>query len=121
MIRVGVLTSSRADFGIYLPLLKKFNGDKAFEIEIIAFGTHLSPFYGYTVEQIEKEGFEVKHRVESMLLTDSSASIATAMGLTTIKFGEFWKAHSEDFDLIFCLGDRFEMFSAVMALSLIHI
>jgi GDP/UDP-N,N'-diacetylbacillosamine 2-epimerase (hydrolysing) len=35
------------------------------------------------------------------------------MGLTTIKFAEFWKEHT--FDWVLCLGDRFEMFAAVMA------
>ena len=41
-MKVGVLTSSRADFGIYLPLLKLLKEDSFFNLEIIAFGTHLS-------------------------------------------------------------------------------
>lgn len=114
-MKIGVLTSSRADFGIYLPLLKKLRDENLFELNIIAFGTHLSPFHGETIQQIESEGFTVKYRVESMLLTDTAESIATAMGLTTIKFAGFWKEHSSDFDLVFCLGDRYEMFSAVTA------
>ena len=40
-MKVGVLTSSRADFGIYLPLLKLLKEDSFFNLEIIAFGTHL--------------------------------------------------------------------------------
>ncbi|HEY8928042.1 MAG TPA: UDP-N-acetylglucosamine 2-epimerase [Mucilaginibacter sp.] len=114
-MRIGVLTSSRADFGIYLPLLKRLKADDAFALEIIAFGTHLSPYHGYTIDQIEAAGFEVKYKIESMLQADSSAAIATAMGLTTIKFADFWRDHTDDFDLVFCLGDRYEMFSAVMA------
>jgi len=38
-MKIGVLTSSRADFGIYLPLLKALKADPFFEVEIIAFGT----------------------------------------------------------------------------------
>lgn len=115
MIKIGVLTSSRADFGIYLPLLKKLKADKDFELSIIAFGTHLSPYHGHTIDQIEAAGFEVKYKVENMLLTDSSSAIATAMGLTTIKFAGFWSEYANEFDLVFCLGDRYEMFSAIMA------
>jgi len=115
MIRIGVLTSSRADFGIYLPLLTRLKTDPDFELSIIAFGTHLSPYHGHTIDQIEAAGFIVQHKIESMLLTDSSSAIAAAMGLTTIKFAGFWKEHGTDFDLVFCLGDRYEMFSAVMA------
>lgn len=114
-MRIGVLTSSRADFGIYLPLLKEIQSDVFFELEIIAFGTHLSPFYGETVKQIEQEGFGVKYKIESMLLTDSAEAVSTAIGLTTIKFADFWKNNKNKFDLVFCLGDRYEMFAAVSA------
>jgi GDP/UDP-N,N'-diacetylbacillosamine 2-epimerase (hydrolysing) len=48
-------------------------------------------------------------------MTDSPDSIATAMGLTVIKFADFWKSHSGEFDVVFCLGDRYEMFAAVTA------
>ncbi|MGF1923206.1 MAG: UDP-N-acetylglucosamine 2-epimerase [Bacteroidia bacterium] len=114
-MKVGVLTSSRADFGIYLPLLKKMQEDDFFNLEIIAFGTHLSSFYGETVNEIKRNGFEVNHTVESMLLTDSPNAIASAIGLTVLKFADFWKANQSTFDLVFCLGDRYEMFAAVTA------
>ncbi len=114
-MRIGVLTSSRADFGIYLPLLKKLKDIKEFVVEIIAFGTHLSTFHGYTIDQIEGEGFAVNHKIESLLLTDTPCSVATSMGLTSIKFADFWKENVNKFDLVFCLGDRYEMFSAVIA------
>jgi GDP/UDP-N,N'-diacetylbacillosamine 2-epimerase (hydrolysing) len=58
-MRIAILTSSRADYGIYLPLLKKLKADNFFDLKIIVFGTHLSRFHGYTVEQIEEDGFEV--------------------------------------------------------------
>lgn len=114
-MRIGVLTSSRADFGIYLPLLQKLKQDAFFECELIVFGTHLSFFHGHTIDQIEQAGYQVHHKIESLLVTDSSSSVTTSMGLTTIKFAEFWAAHQGYFDLVFCLGDRYEMFSAVMA------
>jgi GDP/UDP-N,N'-diacetylbacillosamine 2-epimerase (hydrolysing) len=84
-------------------------------VKIIAFGTHLSLFHGYTIKQIEEAGFDVAYKIESMLLTDSPASISTSIGLTAIKFSDFWMNHKNDFDLVFCLGDRYEMFGAVMA------
>lgn len=114
-MRVAILTSSRADYGIYLPLIKKLKEDPFFDLNIIAFGTHLSPFHGKTIKQIQNDGFEVKYKVESMLLTDSPEAIATAVGLTTIKFADFWQKYKSEFDLVFCLGDRYEMFAAVTA------
>ena len=46
-MKIGVLTSSRADYGIYLPLLLKLKADDFFQLEIIAFGTHLSKTHGH--------------------------------------------------------------------------
>lgn len=113
--RIAILTSSRADYGIYLPLLKVMKQDPYFDLEIIAFGTHLSPFHGYTLNQIISDGFEVSHQIESMLAGDTPNAISTAMALTTLKFADFWKDHQYHFDLVFCLGDRYEMFAAVTA------
>ncbi|MBA4408513.1 MAG: UDP-N-acetylglucosamine 2-epimerase (hydrolyzing) [Odoribacter sp.] len=115
MKRIAILTSSRADYGIYLPLLKTIKEDPFFELKIIAFGTHLSLYHGYTINQILNDGFEVSYQIESMLTDDSPNAISTAMALTSLKFADFWKDHHHDFDLVFCLGDRYEMFAAVSA------
>ncbi len=59
-MRIAVLTSSRADYGIYQPLLRRLEHDPFFELELIVFGTHLSEFYGYTVDQILEDGYTIK-------------------------------------------------------------
>lgn len=115
MVKIGVLTSSRADFGVYLPLLKGFLREPDINFEIIAFGSHLSNLHGYTISEIKENGFKVKHEISSMLADDSEVAIATTAALTSLKFAEFWSNHKTDFDLVLCLGDRYEMFSAVIA------
>ncbi|HEX8514849.1 MAG TPA: UDP-N-acetylglucosamine 2-epimerase [Bacteroidia bacterium] len=112
---VKVLTSSRADYGIYLPLLKKLKQDQFFTLQIIAFGTHLSKNHGFTSDQIKKDGFEVYHEIETTPLNDSPLDIATAVGETIKKFATFWNSQKDKTDLIICLGDRYEMFGAVAA------
>jgi GDP/UDP-N,N'-diacetylbacillosamine 2-epimerase (hydrolysing) len=112
-MKVGILTSSRADFGVYLPLLKKMQSDPFFELEIIAFGTHLSKDHGYTVDQIGAEGFSVKYMLETTPENDTPMDISRSIGYTVEKFSDFWK--NNQFDLIFALGDRYEMFAAVTA------
>ncbi len=115
-IRIGVLTSSRADFGIYLPLLKLINKDtEKYALNIIVFGTHLSPYHGMTKNEILKNGFAISYEVPSLLLTDDVHSISTSYALTALKFADFWKSHTREFDVVFCLGDRFEMAAAVAA------
>ncbi|MHC2993608.1 hypothetical protein OB13_19250 [Pontibacter sp. HJ8] len=114
-MRIGVLTSSRADYGIYKPLLKALQEDPEFELGIIAFGTHLSPFHGYTVDNIVADGYKVDYKVNSLLINDDKNAISTACALTSLKFADFWEQHANEFACVFCLGDRFEMFGAVAA------
>lgn len=114
-MNIAVLTSSRADFGIYLPLLRKLSEDCFFKLNIIAFGTHLSPIHGNTIDYIKSHNFDVKYKIESLVIGDSEESISTSMALTSLKFASFWALHKDEFDLVFCIGDRFEMFAAVSA------
>lgn len=115
MKNVLVLTSSRADFGIYLPLLRKLQRSEKIDLSILAFGTHLSKFHGYTIEQIKASGFDVNYTISSLVLGDTEADIANSYALTAQKFADFWSLHSNHFDVVFVLGDRFEMAAAVAA------
>ena len=112
-MKIGVLTSSRADYGIYLPLLEKIKQDDFFELEIIAFGTHLSKSHGFTSNEIEKHNYSKIHCISSLIANDDKQGIATSYALTALKFADFWQYNK--FDLVFCLGDRFEMSAAVQA------
>ena len=115
ILRVGVLSSSRADYGIYLPLLKAFQNDASFSLELITFGTHLSKFHGFTISQIERDGFQIYAKIESLLIGDTPNAVASSFSLTSQKFADFWGLNANRFDIIFALGDRFEMAAAVLA------
>lgn len=109
-MKIALLTSSRADYGIYFPLIKQLVEEKEFELDIISFGTHNSLFYGETVKQIEADGFIVKHKVQSLILGEGPESVTDSMGLTFLKFSKIWA--TEKYKLCIVLGDRFEMFAA---------
>jgi GDP/UDP-N,N'-diacetylbacillosamine 2-epimerase (hydrolysing) len=114
-MRIGLLTSSRADYGIYKPLINAFEKDDNFLLSIIAFGTHLSPFHGYSLQNIISDGHKVAFEVNSLLAGDNENSVATSCALTSLKFADFWESQKNNFDFVFCLGDRYEMFAAVSA------
>jgi GDP/UDP-N,N'-diacetylbacillosamine 2-epimerase (hydrolysing) len=114
-MKIAILTSSRADYGIYLPLLKAL--DKAEDVHwgLVVFGTHLSKIHGYTLRAIEKDGFPIIKKIESLLPGDSPMDIAHSYAMTAAKFADFWSEEVADFDMVFVLGDRFEMAAAVVA------
>ena len=112
-MKVGILTSSRAEFGVCLPLIRKLFGDDFFQPEIIAFGTHLSKKFGNTINEILQMGFVVKHKLNTTPTNDSPFAISESIGNTIKTFSGFWE--KEKFDLVIAIGDRYEMFAAVVA------
>lgn len=109
-MRIGILTSSRADYSIYYPLLRALQHDSSIDLNIIAFGTHLSDTFGHTVDNIISDGFIVSERVETMPTGDLPEDISMAMGKTIHHFSKVWC--KTNYDLVFCIGDRYEMFAA---------
>jgi GDP/UDP-N,N'-diacetylbacillosamine 2-epimerase (hydrolysing) len=123
-MKIGILTSSRADYGIYLPLLKALKADPFFDLHMLVFGAHMSEKFGYTKSQIEADGFSIGHQLNTMPENDTPGDIVRSMAKTQSEFSSVWG--KESFDLIFALGDRYEMFAAVSStvpfnLSVAHI
>lgn len=112
-MKVGILTSSRADYGIYLPLLHKLHDDPFFQTEVIVFGTHLLRKFGHTVDTIYQDGFYVIEVPDTMGMKDSPVDISLSMAGTMRVFSGFFDKNR--YQLLFALGDRYEMFSAVAA------
>ena len=113
MRTIGVVTGSRADYGIYRPLLQDITADAGLELLLYVTGTHLCPEFGETAEAIEADGFPIAERVEAILASDTPQSIAKSMGLGTIGFGQVFAKRRPD--LLLVLGDRFEMHAAALA------
>lgn len=112
-MEIVILTSSRADFGFYKPLLNLLKNEKSIHSNLVVFGTHLSKKYGYTVNDIKNSGYKIFSEIDVVSSGDSPEEIVKTIGNTYLKFANFWK--NNKFDLILCLGDRYEMFAAVSA------
>jgi len=112
-MKIAVLTSSRADYGIYQPLLAKLKADARFKLEIIAFGMHLQKKQGNTIRDIRRDDYSKIHLVGAMPENDKVFDIAYGYGALLSDFAHFWKQHN--YDLIFALGDRWEMSAAVQS------
>lgn len=113
MRTVGVVTTSRADYGILRPVLRAIDADPHLALHLIVGGMHLVPAFGTTVERIEADGITIGDRVDMLLAAGSPESTAKSMGLGVIAFAESYVRHRPD--LLLALGDRFEMHAAVVA------
>ena len=113
MRTIGVVTSARSDYGIYLPVLRAIEADPALQLHLIVSGMHLSPEFGLTANIIEADGFEIGERVEMLLSSDTPQGISKSMGLGLIGFAQAYARFRPDILLV--LGDRFEMQAATLA------
>lgn len=110
--KLCVVTGTRAEYGLLYWLMKEIENDFDLELQIIATGMHLSPEFGLTYKEIEKE-FVITKKIEMLLSSDTPVGISKSMGLAQISFSECFEELSPD--IVIVLGDRYEIFSAVSA------
>lgn len=110
---IGVVTTSRADYGIYRPVLRKILPEEGLKLHLIAAGMHWLESYGNSARQIAEDGFEIGAKVVFPLSKDSPLDISRAMGEAVKAFAESYAALRPD--ILMVLGDRFEMFSGCLA------
>ncbi len=111
---IAILTSSRADYGIYLPLLKKLVKHDEFSVRLVVFGMHNLDSFGMTKSQIIKDDLAPIDTIEGMKDGDSAQMIVQNYGRLILSFADYWSTHS--YDIIIALGDRFEMSAAVQSI-----
>jgi len=111
--KICVVTGSRAEYGLLYWPMKFIQNDKKFELQIIATGMHLSPDYGQTYKEIEKDGFSINHKLEMLLSSDKPSAITKSTGLGLIGFADIFNNLNPD--VLLLLGDRFEILPAAIA------
>lgn len=118
MKKICVVTGTRAEYGLLYWLMKEIDSDSELELQIIATGSHLSPEFGLTYKEIEKD-FIINKKIEMLLSSDTSIGISKSMGLAQISFAEAYENLNPD--IIILLGDRYEIFSAASSALIANI
>jgi UDP-hydrolysing UDP-N-acetyl-D-glucosamine 2-epimerase len=112
-VRVAVVTSGRADYGLLHPLLARLRTDTRFDMRIVATGSHLAAGQGFTVEEIENDGFAVFRRVQLPDEGDDRLAMAHVTGAAVSLLADAIQEAGPD--VLVLLGDRFETFAAAAA------
>ncbi|MFM9279949.1 UDP-N-acetylglucosamine 2-epimerase [Paenibacillus jiagnxiensis] len=114
-----VITGTRADYGIYQPVMEAIRADEQLELLILATGMHLSPQYGYTIQQIEQDGFTVDYRVDSLFQGATHGNMARSIAMGILGMTQAFEQAKPD--VVLLLGDRGEMLAAAIAASHLNI
>lgn len=115
--RIAVVTTSRADYShLYWPL-KLLADHPDVDLQLIAMASHLSPEFGATIREIEKDGFPIAARIESLLSSDTDVGMAKSIGVAVLSLADTLGQPRPD--LLLLIADRYEMLApAAVALSL---
>jgi len=116
--KICIVTGTRAEYGLLYWLMKEIESDSELKLQTIVTGMHLSPEFGLTYKEIEKE-FKIDKKIEMLLSSDTSIGISKSMGIAQISFSEALDELKPD--ILVVLGDRFEIFSAVSAAMIARI
>ncbi len=117
--RLAVLTTTRADYGLWRPLLDELEKDPAFDPLLVVSGTHLEERHGGTLAEIEADGRTPWCRIPLALEADTPAVAARAIARLTRATSEIFADPGRRPDALFLLGDRFELMGAASA-ALVH-
>ncbi|ACK84787.1 UDP-N-acetylglucosamine 2-epimerase [Methylorubrum extorquens] len=111
--RIAIVTTSRADYGIYRPVARALAARTGVEVGYLVSGTHLAADHGSTIGEIEADGLPVLARIDLGIGADDPAALTRVMAAATDGFGKALARTTPD--LVLALGDRFEMLAAVAA------
>jgi len=73
----------------------------------------LSPEFGLTYREIEKDGFTIAEKLETLLSSDTATGISKSIGLGIISAAECFERLKPD--VLIVLGDRYEVFAVATA------
>jgi len=119
MRKITYFTGSRSEYGLMRSLLKTIDSHPDLKLDLIVTGTHLSKKYGYSVNEIRKDGFEILAEVDILQDDEDEISMAEAFSKCVVGVAKILNENKPDIFLI--QGDRSESLAAVIAASHLNI
>lgn len=114
MRKICFITGTRAEYGLLSRLMKMVQDDTDTQLQIIATNMHLSPKFGNTYQEIERDGFIIDKKIPILEEGKDDAN-ATLKSMAKALAG-FADAYDElKPDMVVVLGDRYEILAATTA------
>lgn len=110
---ITILTATRAEYGLLSPIIHALKDCGKFEVRVVVTGAHLSPEFGLTYLEIEKDGIQIDRKVEILLSADTPSAISKSMGMAMIGFADYFAERRPD--ALIVLGDRYETLAVCCA------
>ncbi|MEN8886055.1 MAG: UDP-N-acetylglucosamine 2-epimerase [Winogradskyella sp.] len=110
---ITIVTGTRAEYGLLKPLIRALHASNNVNLQLLVTGMHLSKKHGYTIKEIEADGFPITAKIDSYINADSAVGVSTSIAETIKGFSTLFETLKTD--LIMVLGDRSEIFAVATA------
>ncbi len=117
--KVCVVTGTRAEYGLLRHLIDGIQASDVLSLQLIVTGSHLSPEFGFTVQEILDDGYPIARKIEMLLSSDTTVGMAKSTGLGVLSFADALSELKPA--LMLLIGDRYEIFAAATAAMLTRI
>jgi GDP/UDP-N,N'-diacetylbacillosamine 2-epimerase (hydrolysing) len=111
--RVAVVTGTRAEYGLLVPVMGAIQRRRELELQVVVTGMHLLRRFGYTVREIETDGWPIGAKVRLQGEKDDVIGQSRGLGRAITGMTEAFAALKTEIVLV--LGDRIETFAAAAA------
>lgn len=120
MKKIAVVTSTRAEFGLLMPVIQSLREykNKELKIEVVVTGTHLSVEYGHTIDEIYRNDIQIDAIVEIPVGSKDASDISHNQAITLEMFTDLFM--EKKYNGIVILGDRYEMLAIAIAAGNTH-
>jgi len=119
MLNIAVITGTRAEYGIYKPLLQRITEHTDLNLLLLVAGMHFLEDFGNTIQYIEEDGFTIQAKIEGLFQKDDTTDMARSVGQGIEQCAQaFERLHP---DILLVLGDRPEMLAGAVAATYMNI
>lgn len=109
--KIIVFTGARSEYGLLKPLIQQLLQEELFDTQLVVAGGHLCQSQGYTITEIQADGFPVATAIDHMIETEDASGSSISNGQLQVEFAQFLSDYQPD--LVIVLGDRSELIPVV--------
>lgn len=115
MRKICIVTGTRAEYGLLCRLMRLIQDSPETQLQVIATNMHLSPKFGNTYQEIEKDGFTIDCKIPIINEDAEDNAVTTIKSMAKALSGFADKYNQLKPDLVVVLGDRYEILAAATA------
>lgn len=119
MRHIGIITGSRGEYGYIRPIMREIEACGDLDYHLIVTNLHLLPDFGYSLQEIERDGFRVADKIYMALDAYTPASMSKSLGIFLMGVTDSLIRLKPD--IVLLAGDRGEQLMAGLAAAHMNI